>query len=201
MIKDFDYCTITFKDVSYDSLNNFQFDVSNLSIDTYADIAYNKQKVSFEIIYKGCKKQQFINWYNDVYDASKSFNPYKSNDTILKIYRNSKLIRQLKLIEAYPVNISTEESDIIIVSFDAVVYSLHDIIEDNEVKLCNNLNNTYDTIRPIVIMLKDIEAIEEDLNIVGLPYNECAKQFIISLDDYKDFLEKKCIEFVKEHYK
>lgn len=206
---------VEFKNSEYYTLNNFKFDVKNVTMNNHYPPTTPVNEVHFNLLTID-KYRQFSNWFMDVFSTcnKKCFRPYFA-DATLYLYNSDtgKLIREYSLVNVYPISINDIPDAYKEINFSAKFTSVKDADttdkEDNIEKDYNSdcENNTADNfndeLRSIVKLIEKLDGIEDyvDKNKLPSSWKSVGETFVESLHRYNNLLKDKHINSIKELYK
>ena len=213
---------VIFKNSEYTTLNNFEFDVRNVTINDHYVVrgavcspSRSANEVRFDLLATD-KYKQFSNWFMDVFSTynKKCFRPYYADATLYLFNSDTgKLIREYSLVNVFPISINDVSDAYKEINFTAKFVLVKDVdntdkennIEKDSNSNCedNVVNNSNDELRSIVKLIEKLDNIEEyvDKNKLPSSWKSVGETFVESLRRYNNLLKDKCISSIKELYK
>ena len=216
---------VVFKNSEYTTLNNFKFDVRNVTINnhyivrgTVHSTTTPVNEVKFDLLTtdKYDKYRQFSNWFMDVFSTcnKKCFRPYYVDATLYLFNSDTgKLIREYSLVNIFPISVNDISDTHKEINFKATFTSVKDVDnsdKENNIKKDSNsdckdnvVNNSNDELRSIVKLIEKLDDIEDyvDKNKLPSSWKSVGDTFVESLRRYNNLLKDKCINSIKELYK
>lgn len=223
---DRDNYTVIFSNTPYEVLNDVQFDVGNFEINNLTGLRRTSTCISFNIIqeFNDEVRKAFSKWYEYTFaHINDCHNEYEATAVLIRYDKDGNILRKYALDRVFPADASFGYSvrgkslaTITITSYfiriidgaddsasktaiDVKLYEQKlkkeeqdkDLTEKKEEKNTMSL----DEVKPFVQMMDKLDDLREMLDNDDRLY-EC--DFIEAISDYKEILEYRCLEVVKD---
>ena len=224
---DRDNYTVIFSNTPYEVLNDVQFDVGNFEINNLTGLRRISTCISFNIIqeFSDEVRKAFSKWYEYTFaHINDCHNEYEATVVLIRYDKNGNLLRKYALDRVFPADASFGYSvrgkSLATITITSYFIRIIDDVNSNEAsktavdvklyeqKLKKEEQNkdmpdkkeekntmSLDEVKPLIQMMDKLDELREMLDNDDRLY-EC--DFIEAISDYKEILEYRCLEAVKD---